>query len=122
MGMDMRYAFQKENPPGQWRDVSSNFSGWRSYELFAWLGCESANSRCINPVLPIAALRGLPRDIEWEDYDLYGEHSYSYLTADEILNAPVPEEPGEVLIEFINTVKQLQKEHGRIRIIFGFES
>ncbi|EOY5692355.1 hypothetical protein ACP7OL_004607 [Salmonella enterica subsp. enterica] len=123
MGAEIHFSFQKQNSDG-WKSISSNFSGDRSYQLFAWLGLEIRNDGSITA---ISSLRGLPDDIEVK-YDnefgpdmTWGEHSQSWLTSDEILAATPPDDAGEVLLEFLDEVQHLHIEHGAIRIVFGFE-
>lgn len=119
MGMDMHCTFQKEAAPGRWHHVPNNFSDTRSYELYAWLGAPKRGSEARNNRnIAICEMRGLPKGVNYEDYDDFG---YTWLTADEILTAPLPDEPGDVLLEFVAEVKRLHAEHGNLRVILGFE-
>ena len=119
MGTDIHVAMQaKQN--GQWETVPHQYDETRHYFLFAWLanvrnGFGFAGVRTFNPIKPIAEPRGLPDDIllsggdehpvackelmgrrgayheEGEDLAIWlGDHSHSWLTADEILTAPKP--------------------------------
>ncbi len=38
MGVDICWRFQREEKPGKWINLSSNYKGDRSYLHFAWLG------------------------------------------------------------------------------------
>lgn len=121
MGAEMRYAFQKETPEG-WKTVSDNFSGDRNYQLFGWLGLRCRN---VHKVTPISELRDLPDDLIDEDEEhielRFGQHSYSWLSAKEILEAPTPAEPSEVMLTFIAETARLQQHYGKVRVVFGFE-
>lgn len=121
MGAEMRYAFQKKTPEG-WKTVSDNLEGDRSYQLFGWLGLSRRN---VYEVTPISELRDLPDDLIDEDEDHieinFGEHSYSWLSAEEILEAPSPAEPSEVTLSFIAETARLQQLYGKVRVVFGFE-
>ncbi|HGB8368439.1 TPA: hypothetical protein ACIWEQ_003355 [Salmonella enterica subsp. enterica serovar Saintpaul] len=128
MGVDMRVSFQVAAKPGEWVSVPNEFRGDRSYSLFAWLGAPpKRDSFNCNTIVPVHKLRGLPKDISPDEEELYGEHSYSWLTSEEILSAAWPDgsedndDPDNVFIEFINVVKHLHAEHGDVRIVFGFE-
>lgn len=116
MGCDIHVVFQaKVN--GAWVDVPSTYEQDRHYALFAWLaGVRNGGSHCITP---IAEPRGLPEDFtldgdeghqtsianldprreKWLEEsertsglkDIWmGDHSYSWLGADEILSAKPP--------------------------------
>nr|WP_251077330.1 hypothetical protein [Escherichia coli] len=62
-----------------------------------WLGFDVDRERASTSAVFIHALRGLPDDIPSEDDDLFGEHSYSWLTSEEILSAIPPDNAGEVI-------------------------
>lgn len=62
-----------------------------------WLGFDVDRERASTSAVFIHALRGLPDDITSEDDDLFGEHSYSWLTSEEILSAIPPDNAGEVI-------------------------
>lgn len=79
----MKWSFQVEAKPGEWVSVPNEFRGDRSYSLFAWLGAPP--KRGFNTIVPVHKLRGLPKDISPDEEELYGEHSYSWLTSEEIL-------------------------------------
>ena len=81
MGTDVKVEFEAKRN-GKWEQVHTQYAIERNYLFFAWL----ANQRNEYGVQPIAKHRGLPRDYRYEDGP--GEHSQSWLSADEILNAP----------------------------------
>lgn len=81
MGIDVRVEFEAKRN-GKWEQVHFSYAIERNYLFFAWL----ANQRNEYGVQPIAKFRGLPKDYRYEDGP--GEHSQSWLSADEILNAP----------------------------------
>lgn len=120
MGVDINWAFQREDKAGNWASIPSNFSGDRSYFFFSWLGYDPRRTST-STTNPIHALRGLPKDIAADNEDMYGQHSFSWLTATEILSATLPDDPGEIVLEFVEEVKRLQAEYGNIRFVFGFE-
>ncbi|EDH1881449.1 hypothetical protein OLJ77_004259 [Escherichia coli] len=81
MGTDIKVEFEAKRN-GKWEPVHNQYAIERNYLFFAWL----ANQRNEYGVQPIAKHRGLPRDYRYEDGP--GEHSQSWLSVDEILNAP----------------------------------
>lgn len=118
MGCDIHAVWQaREN--GKWVDVESTWDRDRHYFLFSWLanvrnGHGFAGIRTYTPIKPISEPRGLPDDFEGgEDHRTtfealsptrreyeedkehpiawMGDHSHSWLTADEILATPAPD-------------------------------
>lgn len=119
MGTDVHAVWQAKRGE-QWVDIASEWDQGRHYLLFSWLagvlnGCGFAGHATYDPVTPIAPPRGLPEDFEggedhpttleaiharrreWLDEEerahpvmWMGDHSYSWLTADEILAAKRP--------------------------------
>lgn len=99
MGCDIHAVFQaKKN--GRWIDVESEYDERRHYFLFAWLanvrnGYGFAGVPTHDPVSPIAEPRGVPKGLTLENDEhngkWLGDHSHSWLTADEIMSAPRPE-------------------------------
>ncbi len=45
MGVDICWRFQREEKPGKWINLSSNYKGDRSYLHFAWLGFDVDRER-----------------------------------------------------------------------------
>lgn len=98
MGCDIHAVFQKRTPRG-WQDVSSAYEQNRHYFLFAWLadvrnGFGFAGIPTHDPIAPIAKPRGLPSDFDEAAHNneeqWMGDHSHSWLTADEILSTSPP--------------------------------
>jgi hypothetical protein len=118
MGTDIHAVWQAKKG-GKWIDVESTWEQNRHYFLFSWLanvrnGYGFAGVTTYDPIKPIAEPRGLPHDFEhdneahattvdaidprrraWmepgERPEVWlGDHSHSWLTADEILNAQRP--------------------------------
>ena len=109
MGCDIHYTFQRKDENNNWVDTNDgqeygkdNYIG-RNYLLFSVLagvrnGFGFANTPTYVPIEPIDEPRGIPQDINYDfDYEFtdddencsrvwYGDHSYSYLTSDEILD------------------------------------
>ncbi len=89
MGCDIHAVFQAKRD-GRWQDVESMYEEGRDYELFAWL----AGVRDRFGIGPISDPRGLPADFDIRDEThndkWLGDHSHSWLTAAEILSAPLP--------------------------------
>src|SRR4051812_46429845 len=98
MGCDIHAVFQAKRG-AQWDDVDSTFEEDRHYFLFSWLagvrnGYGFAGVQTYTPVIPLAEPRGLPRDFDVRGDEhrgkWMGDHSHSWLTADEILAAKPP--------------------------------
>lgn len=119
MGTDIHTVFQAKRN-GKWEDIPSKFEENRHYFLFAWLadvrnGFGFAGIPTHTAILPISPPRGLPADFQidedthslpkevfeqtWragyrdseEDTAIWmGDHSFSWLSADEILSAATP--------------------------------
>lgn len=120
MGTDVHASFHyraknEETGTDEWRFCEHNYEGNRHYHLFSWLadvrnGYGFAGVPTGNAIKPLAEPRGLPEDCifwpepkteysygspEWRAYwanggEDYGDHSFTWLTADEIL-AGIPE-------------------------------
>ena len=143
MGCDIHAIVQAKTDSG-WKDIPTKWDQDRHYFLFGWL----AGVRNMD-VTPLAQPRGLPPDFSVIDGDLHpstldvlkdwevsapdsdgvmgrwmGDHSRSWLTADEILATPPPQSPGDgdVLAYFVDEIRRLKAEHGEVRIVFGFDS
>ncbi len=113
MGTDIHGVFQRRTSDG-WEDVATEYQEERHYYLFSVLadvrnGFGFAGVKTYDPVEPIAERRGLPEDfaMDGEDHPVralelmgrssewhrdgeplavwMGDHSHSWLTADEIL-------------------------------------
>src|SRR5687768_8031889 len=98
MGTDVHAVWQAKKD-GRWVDIESRWDQRRHYFLFAWLadvrnGFGFAGIPTHDPIKPVAARRGVPADFNVEayesgngpdDYDApwLGDHSFSWLTADE---------------------------------------
>jgi hypothetical protein len=80
MGLDVFGVFQKREKE-RWVSFQSYYYGERD-ELRNWLGLNLEGGYEIKP---IAQPRGLPADFDVDEF--VGEHSKSWLLADEILNA-----------------------------------
>jgi len=101
MGTDIHPMFQRRTPAG-WEQVETKYEGGRNYGLFAWLadvrnGYGFAGIPTFEPITPIAPQRGVPDDLgvkvgfnEEAGEVWLGEHSFSWLTAREILDAAPP--------------------------------
>lgn len=118
MGTDVHAIWQAKRN-SRWEDIESQWDQHRHYLLFSWLanvrnGFGFAGVPTYDPVVPVALPRGLPEDFEmvddchpikelahmgdraeyWSPGDpmefWMGDHSHSWLTADEILAAKRP--------------------------------
>lgn len=110
MGTDIHAIFQRKEGD-QWKMVESRYEEVRHYFLFAWLanvrnGSGFAGIKTHDPIEPLSDLRGLPEDfvihfrngmnkykevIDGKLEEVWmGDHSFSWLSADEILNAEIP--------------------------------
>ncbi len=104
MGCDIHAVFQAKRD-GKWESVESTWEQDRHYFLFSWLadvrnGYGFAGVPTYDPIKPIAERRGVPADFDKDAYEAgdedapwLGDHSFSWLTADEILAA---ERPGTI--------------------------
>lgn len=119
MGTDIHAVWQAKKAD-QWEDIPSTWKQNRHYFLFAWLanvrnGFGSAGIPTHSPVQPISEPRGLPKDFDGKKHKgtfealdparqayhtreesavqgiWMGNHSFSHLSADEILAAPRPD-------------------------------
>lgn len=129
MGCDIHAVFQKKTPEG-WVDVPCSWEQDRHYALFGWL----ADVRRPPGITPIAERRGLPEDLRLPEGaypdDYFGEHSYSWVTAEEVIKAPnqLFVGPGclvnsfDEFSYFIDIMRDLQALHGEVRMVFGFDS
>lgn len=135
MGTDVHGLWQAKKD-GRWQEIESKWDQDRHYFLFAWLadvrnGYGFAGIPTHDPIKPIASPRGYPEDFKVED-DYYavaspeaidprrrewlepdeepsvwlGDHSHSWLTAEEILAA---ERPGAVRKDGVLTIEQYAK-------------
>lgn len=104
MGTDVHAVWQKKDPglgDKYWDVPEGDWEQSRHYLLFAWLadvrnGYGFAGVPTHDPIVPIAKPRGLPEDFLLDTNDCHwgkwmGDHSHSWLMADEILNAPRPD-------------------------------
>ena len=106
MGTDVHGVFQAKRGD-KWEDVESIWEQDRHYALFAWLagvrnGYGFAGIPTHAPLIPLAEGRGLPVDFKTNAYGdqhpspldaegiWMGDHSHTWLTADEILSATPP--------------------------------
>jgi len=150
MGCDIHTQAEKKIN-GKWESLNFSPFHWRSYGMFGFL----ANVRNYSAVPFLSEPRGLPEDIDdqYLDYDnLLGEHSFSWLSIEELINFDYDQEfedrrytrqvserfwsgsetcqPGEgsktTYREFLgeNFFEDLKKLQalGAERIVFGFDS
>lgn len=143
MGCDIYIIVQKRTD-NAWADMPEiSVFDWRSYGMFGFL----ANVRNYSAVTPIAEQRGLPADFgSAEDYDV-GDHSFSWLSVQELANFDYDQSmedrrvmrennggctasPGEGVSmsyreflgpAFFSDLEKL-KTSGAYRIVFGFDS
>jgi len=129
MGADIHGVFQRNND-GKWEDIPSLYEQDRHYVLFAWLGGVRngygfAGCETHTPLVPLSVGRGLPEDFKvdsdshpidninimdpsrqkWQGKDeplevWMGDHSHSWLSGDEIIQAVLP------VIKIIGIVKR----------------
>lgn len=138
MGCDIHGVLQS-----RFKRVDGSVSSWmdeceiedtRHYLKFAYL----ANVRNYYSVTPISEPRGLPEDFEMKQsgyevdthslwgHDVWmGDHSYSWLTLDEIRDHDYPEGDREYLDMFLKWIDYAAVKCGGYengRIVFGFDS
>lgn len=100
MGTDIHGFFQRKGPL-IWETVDSKWEQNRDYRLFAWLanvrnGFGFAGVYTHEPIQPISEPRGFPDGLTQKycdsqcEYEWIGDHSFSWLTVDEILAATPP--------------------------------
>lgn len=111
MGCDIHVTFQKK-VGASWIDIEHKYEENRHYQLFGWLanvrnGYGFAGCTTSQPIEPLSEPRGFPKDFEvttgdehpmpsWFNNEIdednphskwMGDHSHSWLSADEILNS-----------------------------------
>lgn len=123
MGTDVHAVVQAKRD-GKWEAVESKWEQDRHYLLFSWLanvrnGFGFAGVPTYDPIEPIAPRRGIPADFDKDAYEAgdedapwLGDHSFSWLTADEILAA---KRPGGVQRTGVVTVEQFKAWDGKSR-------
>jgi len=89
MGCDIHSRAEKR-VNGKWEAIDGLAPfDWRSYGVFGFL----ANVRNYSAIPPLSEPRGLPDDAHYGDEDDLGDHSFSWLSLDELLafnyDAPV---------------------------------
>lgn len=90
MGTDIHARFQRKTNTGTWEAVDTNYQEDRHYLLFAWLGDVRngygfAGIPTHKPITALSSSRGFPPDFILEEDDWLGDHSFSWLSIDEIL-------------------------------------
>lgn len=152
MGCDIHIAIERRRDKNsRWEHVFVNRGfNWtyRNYPLFAAL----ADVRNNWGIKPIDHPRGFPKDIsenlkmlierddpwfdETEDYYYLGEHSFSYLTLNELkkykgwnkkikwddVPGPLREQCEEFFRDVIDVLAALKSDPDDVRIVFGFDS
>lgn len=93
MGTDIYGVWQKR-VGGKWVDTGNQIEQRRDYLLFAWLGnvrngFGTAGAPTHTSITPLSNRRGYPDGFIAGGHDL-GDHSHSWVTADEILSATMP--------------------------------
>lgn len=95
MGTDIHANFQKRIGDS-WDNIETEWEQRRHYLLFAWLadvrnGFGFAGTPTHEPLVPLQVSRGLPADVleTMDDYE-YGDHSFGWLLASEILAGKLP--------------------------------
>ena len=133
MGCDIHTVWQKRDGH-KWVDVPSDYDESRNYSLFGIL----AGVRGDGP--PIVEPRGYPSDFEvGEDNDhptdietewredgrvWVGDHTHSWLMSDEMIewyeanDSDIP----PFVEPFFHEVIRLHREHGMVRLVFGFDN
>jgi len=123
MGTDVHSVFQKKTAEG-WEDIESEYPQDRHYTLFAWIGNVRngfgfAGVPTHNRIEPLSDNRGFPDDFKVVDEDRdpaaeghlsmwMGDHSHSWLSADEILAA----EPPRILRTGVISIEQFRAWDG----------
>lgn len=135
MGADIHGVLQESFDGKAWHTISG-IEDDRNYTLFAAL----ADVRNYSGVTPISEPRGLPEGFEGEVGDVYastgtwmGDHSYSWLTIDELVNwdgwdqechESILRDYTSVFLKWLDWADaktEFYKGKGR-RIVFGFDS
>jgi hypothetical protein len=147
MGCDI-HSIAEKRVNGKWEQLPFAPFDWRGYGMFGFL----ADVRNYSAVPPISKPRGLPDDFTREEDDDLGDHSFSWLSVEELLafdydavvedrrytrqegpnyfNGGATAEPGqgkmmtwrEFLGEGFFGDLEKLKEMGAERIVFGFDS
>jgi hypothetical protein len=136
MGCDI-HVIAERRYGDDWERISFSPFDWRSYNMFAFL----AGVRNYSAITPISEPRGLPADFDRDGDPYVGDHSFSWLSVEELeafdydqtikLRRPAVE-PGKVQVT-MTTYRRLLGESffrdlaavktlGAVRIVFGFDS
>jgi hypothetical protein len=98
------------------RDQHIVLPDYRNYYTFGML----AGVRQKIGVVPIDQPRGLPDDCTWKSKENVGDHSFSWLMLEEVINHT---EVHEWAQEFVDIAKQIREMiPGEARYVFGFDS
>lgn len=118
MGTDIHAVFVRNTETG-YEFIESKWEQHRCYRLFAWLanvrnGFGFAGVYTHEPIEPISNPRGFPQGFNVDEYEDHtgnwlGDHSFSHLTLDEILIAPIPKTRAGGVI----TIEQYRKWDGK---------
>src|SRR5574340_1109003 len=94
MGTDIHGVFQRRNG-SKWEDIPSKYEQNRHYLLFAWLGNVRNGFGCAGvpthtEITPLSDCRGLPDAFDGSDEHDIGDHSFSWVSADEVISTTPP--------------------------------
>jgi hypothetical protein len=127
MGCDI-HSYAEKQVNGKWESLDFSPFDWRSYGLYGFL----AGVRNYSDVPPLAAPRGLPRDVsahvqeEADGWDSDG-HSHSWLSVEELsafdYDAAVEMTTWREFLgpDFFRDLRRLKAE-GAERIVFWFDN
>lgn len=130
MGCDIHGVLQREWGDARGWETVDQIDEDRSYAVFAAL----AGVRNYEDLKPIAEPRGLPDDFKLDDDEhvfedmegnlrrvWIGDHSYSWLSIDELNAWPEKERLGDQWLSWLRWVT-LKHEPCKLRIVFGFDN
>ena len=130
MGCDIHICVELQEYGGMWEPAILEHGAYdtRNYAVFSKLAGVRGD------LLPIAEPRGLPKDVSREVANQFengmGDHTPSYLTVKEILDAPWSDEEALQCSEFLEWLKfkgtwleyVIQDTPEKVRLVFNFDS
>lgn len=125
MGTDIHVCVEYNKKDGLgWWNFATGVHFPRNYDLFTAMA--DVRRHFDNAIEPVSEPRGLPEDvfdITREYLQDFSEHSSSWLTLGEFLEATVRSQgPHPEVLATVAAMKELEKAGWQTRLVFGFDS